>query len=802
MSILDTDTIDFAYQEEVVQEIDHFGGRALVALEQGLGKAQPTDARILTPDGWVPIGFLEVGDLVIGSQGNPIKVLGVFPQGTKQIYSVLMQDGSQTECCLDHLWTMRKQRRRLVTLPLEQIRKDTLKTKTNWKYYSLMLRSPVIFSKNDLLPIDPYLMGYLIGNGCLRTHAGVSIPDLETVERVRELLPSGCILKKTSQTLKIDYIVTGSGDCKNPLLRSLRLLEFVGKYSHEKRIPEIYLRSSVDDRIALLQGLMDSDGSVSFNHLEFSSSSPGLVADVQDLVECLGGCGKISLRKSPKYTHKGEIRFGRDHSRLAIKLPESIKPFRLSRKAKNYNPSKWSAPTRPLVSITEAGKKECVCISVDAEDGLYVTDHAILTHNTKCSLEWTARNDAYPALVICPAAVKFNWERESVRFIGCRPSICEGRKPPRNGYGDFDMKSKITIINYDILKGWLPYLIDHGFSTLIIDEVQNLGNPSSLRTRCCKKLGHFATNILALSGTPLLNRPYELYSILSILWPEHYNSPWVYSQKFCEPQLKPWGWDHTGAKNLNILHAELKQYGMIRRLKKDVLKDLPDKVWRVVPCELMNHHQYQEAFDDFLSFLKKNAPHKVHAASKAEKLVQIGFLMATIERLKLKATVNWANDFLENSDEKLVLFAHHKKAIEVLKKRIEYPNVVVDGSVTGRQRQWNVDQFQDNPKVRILIGSEAAGVGINLTAASEVGISALPWRPGDICQWVDRCHRIGQKDTVFCNFLIAENTIEEDKLRLLQKKQHTITSVLDGEIAADDSASVYEELLRGLEHNL
>ncbi len=418
---------------------------------------------------------------------------------------------------------------------------------------------------------------------------------------------------------------------------------------------------------------------------------------------------------------------------------------------------------------------------------------------TGISLWWLrAHPEALPALVVAPASVKYNWVHESIKFIGIRPSVCEGQTCPPTDV-PFDHHSKITIINYDILKHWIPYLKRLKFKTIIFDEGQNLRNPRAGKTKAARELSKRVPHILVLSGTPLMNRTKELWSILNILHPKDFPSFWLYAQEYCAPKWTPWGWNCDGSSNLPKLHKSLiENYGMIRRRKLDVLKDLPDKIRRIIPCEISDPEQYIEASTDFTSWIKKHHAHKFRSVTKAESVQRVGHLLRLIAKLKMRSVCEWANRFLEETDEKLILFAIHRKAIEVLKKRVQAKAVVIDGSVPAKKRQIYVKQFQEDPHTRLFIGNiHAAGVGITLTAASEVGILEFPWRPADVLQAEARPDRIGQKNTVFINFLVARNTVEEDLCKILQKKQKILSAVLDGGPSVGD-LNIYDELIETL----
>lgn len=415
---------------------------------------------------------------------------------------------------------------------------------------------------------------------------------------------------------------------------------------------------------------------------------------------------------------------------------------------------------------------------------------------TYTSLKWMQRHpESFPALVVCPASVKYNWEYESNKFIGVRSALCESRTYPR--HQGFEAQPKLTIINQDILKDWIPYLQKSRFKTIVIDECQNFSHMTSQRTKALQVISEPCQFVIPLSGTPLTNKPADLFPILNILWPEEFPAFWPFSQRYCAPRFTHYGkWVHNGATHLDELHRKLTRLGMIRRRKEDVLKSLPDKVWRTIPCQIPNMDEYRDASNDFVGYLRKVGKEK---SAKAEKLTRVGHLLRLAAKMKLRSPVEWANRFLSETDEKLIMFAIHTKAVDVLMRRIEHKSVKVDGSVTGRHRQAAIEQFAKDPTTRLFVGSSAAGVGINgLQVASEIGIVEFPWRPADLLQWVDRAHRIGQTNTVFVNMFVAMNTIEEDLVKLLWKKQKIVSAILDGGGTPSD-INIYEELLQVIE---
>jgi SWI/SNF-related matrix-associated actin-dependent regulator 1 of chromatin subfamily A len=404
-------------------------------------------------------------------------------------------------------------------------------------------------------------------------------------------------------------------------------------------------------------------------------------------------------------------------------------------------------------------------------------------------------------LIVSPAAVKFNWPWELSHFFGTRAAVCETQSPPKWEAG-FEIPNKVTVINYDILKYWVPYLKTLGIKTVVADECQNLSNIKTQRTKAFKEVVRGVPNVLALSATPLTIRPQELFPVLNVLWPREFPAYIPFLTRYCDPKWTPWGMDYRGASNCEELHQRLVSLGMIRFRKKDVLKDLPDKVIRIVPVEMYDPDQYHDAKNDFKSWLKQNMAHRVRSASKAEALTKVGYMLRLTAKLKMKGIVEWANNFLDNTEEKLILFAIHHNAIDVMVRRIHHKHVVVDGSVTGVHRQNAIDKFQRDESTRAIYGNlQACGVGTTLTAASEVGICEYPWRPGDLTQAMDRPHRIGQKATVFINFFAAAGTIEEEMCKLIEKRQQSISAILDGG-KGDGELNLHSELLRVLEESL
>ncbi|MFG2482835.1 PhoH family protein [Streptomyces virginiae] len=362
------------------------------------GRAMPVFTKVLTPDGWRPIGDLQVGDLVVGSNGEPTPVLGVYPQGEKDIYRLTAQDGSWTLCCGEHLWTVRTRDDKRRDKPWRVLEtKDmigNLRAAHARRYELPMLTAPVAFPEREV-PVDPYALGLLLGDGCIS--AG-NTPSFTTADP--ELIPAveaALLGIKVRSRGGYDYLINRAptprdgegGILTHPLKQALRTLDLLGSKSYSKFVPDDYLFNAAEVRLAVLQGLLDSDGGpVSQNdrtcRIQYSTASIVLRDDVVALVQSLGGVAYTRRRKAEgrvQGTALGAHRY--DSHVVDIRLPEGIEPFRLARKRDAYHAAGGGGrPMRFIDSIEPAGREEAVCIQVAAEDSLYVTQDYLLTHNT------------------------------------------------------------------------------------------------------------------------------------------------------------------------------------------------------------------------------------------------------------------------------------------------------------------------------------------------------------------------------------------------------------------------------------
>jgi superfamily II DNA or RNA helicase len=363
----------------------------------GVGKAQPLNAPVLSPTGWTTMGDLQPGSWVVGSDGKPTMVLKVFDRGDLDVYRVVFNDGASVECCGDHLWKVKDRMidvRRLTSrggwrIHSTSFLREKLVGRDDHFRFSIPMVKPVEF-----LPVshvlDPYLLGVLLGDGSLRPKSvTLTSADQEILDVIEALLPEKVrLVAHGNQSLA--YGLTTADGVNNAVLNEMRALGLAGRRSWEKFIPPEYKFSGPEDRLALLQGLLDTDGYSKEHVVEYATTSDELAEDVRFLVESLGGALSDRVRVTNCVVN-GERRPGRPSHRMVIRLPAPINPFRLSRKANRYRPRTKYQPRRAIVAIEPIGRMPCRCISVSAPDNLYVADRFVVTHNSRTAVKYIAR---------------------------------------------------------------------------------------------------------------------------------------------------------------------------------------------------------------------------------------------------------------------------------------------------------------------------------------------------------------------------------------------------------------------------
>jgi len=417
-------------------------------------------------------------------------------------------------------------------------------------------------------------------------------------------------------------------------------------------------------------------------------------------------------------------------------------------------------------------------------------------------------------LVICPASLRLNWAREWAKWSTASPSstiyVVEGGKAQ-----PAIETANVVVVNYDIVGKHHAAFMARAWDLVVIDESHYLKSEKAQRTklvygaydrqgvRTSDGLVHRAKRVLCLTGTPLLNRPIELWSTLQALDPSGLGRSFFgFAKRYASAHQGPHGWDFSGASNLGELQERMRAAVMVRRLKADVLTELPAKRRQIVELPRNGEAAAVEAERDALSLLDemegasadaaiaeesgdaeayKSAVARLAEASKVA-FESMSAVRAATAVAKAPRVVDYARDILDGSDSKLVIMAHHHAAIDILADGLrEYGVVTLDGRESDpAKRQQAVDRFQTDPSVRVFIGGiHAAGVGITLTASATVLFAELDWVPGWVTQAEDRCHRIGQRDQVHVIHLVLEGSIDARIARMIVAKQDVADATLD-----------------------
>lgn len=435
------------------------------------------------------------------------------------------------------------------------------------------------------------------------------------------------------------------------------------------------------------------------------------------------------------------------------------------------------------VGVLYALKKQR-CFIADAP-GLGKTLQALTTLNA---------SRAFPALIICPASLKYNWRNEVRKWLPhLTTSVFEGK------YGEYD--KDILICNYDILKNHAEKIVkDIKIQGLVIDESTFIKEYSTKRSQYTRKVAKGVPLRLALTGTPILNRPYEMISQLAVLSRlEELGGYKCFVDRYCNPISTRYGVDKRGSSNLGELHKKLKEVCFIRRKKEEVLKELPPKTRTILPIELSNKEEYDEAEKDFIKWLKEELEgqedfkERLSSAKKAETLVKIGKLKKLAAEGKLGGFFEWAEDFLESGN-KLVVFAWHQDIIDKLVENFKCGSIT--GSTSSIQRQEWVDDFQKNERSKVIVlNLQAGGMGFTLTAASHVALLEYPWSPSIVEQAEDRLHRKGQVNQVNAYHFAGMGSIDERLIAILTEKQKIIEAAIDG-VEMSEEDSMLQQLLK------
>lgn len=826
----------YDYQKQAAVFFEKADGKAILGDSPGVGKSQNLNALIATPNGWVRMGDIKIGQEVLHHSGLVSKVTGIFPQGNRQSYKVTFSDGFFTYCDMEHLWVTRESNRRRrkagwVVKKLKEIVESGLYD-NNTTRRALTGRQPTpkwdipivshINYKEKNFVIPPYILGVAIGDGNICSGSiTISIPDFqsEITEHINSLLTEDVQLVKAKISDNFPnscprYRITKQNTIRNNYHSEVIKLGLNVKSGY-KFIPKKYLQGSQEQRLELLKGLMDTDGSIKDNRINFHTSSEQLAKDVCELIQSLGGIA--ILKKYDRSKEEKGIEW-----RVNVRMSEC--PFKLSSKANLWRPAKRFFNRRYIKSVEIAKIEPHQCISVNSPDNTYITDNYIVTHNTMSAIAYAVKNKL-KTLVICPASLKLNWKNEILRFTNEKAYIYKYKPKKRSKETLFTKEESLFhIINYEALETFIKLSISHrcsnyqcgwketntkkkyiecpsckkaktvksrvlgtqfedkdgvsldpkSYDLIVCDEAHYLKNPKANRTKVVKKSFSDMPKKLLLTGTAIKSVPYEFFSLLNFIDPSEWKNAHQFGVRYCAGFQDSFGWDYSGSSNLDELYRRISPY-FLRRLKSDVLTFLPPKTYTHLLLELS-----PEEYREYSAIEKKVVSETEENSNDADHLSRIQKLKMFTSHLKAKQSFEIIQSIIDGG-EKVVVFSEYISTAEKVKEQFGEQAVIFTGKKNMSEKQEAVDKFMNDDNVKVFVGTiGAAGVGITLTVSSTALFIDQPWTPADREQAEDRIHRASTTaDKVQIIRMVCQDTIDEDIIALLNTKEKVTSQVLD-----------------------
>jgi SNF2 family DNA or RNA helicase len=382
-------------------------------------------------------------------------------------------------------------------------------------------------------------------------------------------------------------------------------------------------------------------------------------------------------------------------------------------------------------------------------------------------------------LIISPASLKINWMREIQNYTDRSVYICEGK--------NFSTEHDFVIVNYDILKNFYDIkgksesLITQGnFDLIILDEAHYVSNGQAARTKLVNSFSKSCERVWLLTGTPMTNRPMNYFNLLALIESPVAQNWLAYAIRYCQGYQFTAGtrkiWNVTGASNLEELRDRTSRQ-FLRRLKTEVL-DLPEKI--ITPVYLrLNSKLYEGLMGEYYDWYNKNPDESTSLTVQFSKLMKVRQVIA---EEKIKDTIELAENILEQ-DKKVIIFTNFTETLNKIVEHFGKQSVKLDGSTSKPQRQYAIDEFQNNEKIKVFVGNiRAAGTGITLTAAEAVIMNDLSFVPGDLSQAEDRAYRYGQKNSVSVYYPIFINSIESIIYDMINQKKLNINTVMGDDL--------------------
>lgn len=836
------------HQEEAIKFLIT-NKKSILADSMGLGKAQPVSTVIPTPQGPRAIGTLKVGDQVYGSDGKVHNVIGVFPQGVKKTYRLYFTDNTEARCCDEHLWIV----------------KDRSKLKPEWgvvrfkdifdggwfyqsakTYARLCYEIPIskaVESDEVEHYIHPYVLGLYLGDKCKEPVIDtMSLPLPRPVhsykDEVNSLLKDGYTVQKRKWLdLVYRYRVIGDDELNEENNKFGQEIERMG-LKEEPRfrfIPTEYMNGSVEQRLSLIQGIMDADGKFGRGgtFFKFSTFSEKLAWGMRKLILSLGGIANIKRKKMKKHPYRMEY---------IIEFNLYLNPFRVGPQAERFNekPEKYAEYSRLIRNAAKDKEEECVCIKVDSDDESYLTEDYVVTHNTITSIVSALAGDYNKILVITKANLKTQWKQEiSLYENPDNIEIVKGSK--------WTPGKKFTVINYDIIKnfyevpkeieyqtepdgkGGRQFVLDSEgnrvpvwvmnkntgmyepkmiksrkkdiineamdnsplyndeYDCIIIDECHLLSNNKSKRYDCISDFLKRSRPkaIYLLTGTPITKNTEKFANILKLINHPVVGNHKYYMERYCGAK------EHTfrgvkrlipeGSTNLEELKDKIKD-SYIRRVFED-LPNMPDKtvITKEFDLDDRQHMIYSRLWDEYLEAQYNIDPY--NSSSDYQQLIEGGIVRRFLAMEMVENTIELVDAEIEDGH-KVVVMCNFVDELNKFKEYYKDKCVVYDGSNTVTQKQKDAarDAFLKDPNVMVFVGNIAsASVGLNLDVSKTLIFNSYSWVYADNAQAEDRIYRVTQKENCKVVYMLWTDSISKDMYDKVMLKKMVANTVIKKE---------------------
>jgi superfamily II DNA or RNA helicase len=745
----------------------------------GLGKAMSLDQPVHTPRGFRRMGDIRVGDAVTGMDGHVKEVLGVYPQGIKSIYEITFSDGTTTRSCDEHLWTVRTSKDKYNGKPwqvkeLKDIMSD-LNTAQGFSKWMIPITKPVLLGTPINSTLPSYLLGVMIGDGCLGHDCSITNASDHIFNRIKDYhfenieIKRKWIAKDNTYKISFNRIKPVGLNIVQKSIKDLKL----NVNSNKKFIPKEYLDSPLTERILLLQGLIDTDGYVSKDGLvQYTSASKRLIDDFSLLIQSMGGTSVVHHKKTNMGTDAwtSTIRLPNNMLKLCATKPDKKKRLRVRTKY---------FPVRFIRSVEYIGEKECQCISV--EDEHYLTDNFIVTHNTLSAL-WTARDHlnmlketgqakAPKVAILCPKSAIVTWRDEIKANVK-------------------ELLNCSLVYSVSSAHHFIKSCKYHDVRYLIIDESHALKSPETNRAQVISKLlkeigtqgGRFKNGrIFLLTGTPMPNGAHELYTSYALCGAPDI----VEAGKRLVDIHKYKEWEYSFADRKSNTFKEFDRSAM-KKVKKQ--KTSPEGAKNVPMLgQLLAGFTHYRRVTDCLDIPK---PKEIHinlglpddALLKDAKIEKPEAYMAVVERLSRAKTphmLGWIQEFIRvNPTTQLLIFTMHRNPLDQLQAYFKNRVRLITGKEKRSDRDQSIHDFKAGKFQLFGMTYKCGSESLNLQNAYNSLYHGYPWTDSTLRQAMARTYRSGQRYETNHFFLTSGNN-DSRVLGLVRAKQEATNEVED-----------------------